>query len=160
MHNSADFLNVWKMESASTLKVFHALTDAKLAQAVVPGSYSLQSLAWHITGSINAIPAYAGFLTVPEKRPAAPATVAGLIAAYEANAARLAAAVQEKGSDAFLAEHADFFGHKMRRGALLSLALMHQAHHRGQMTVLLKQAGLKVPGVYGPSEDDVKDAKK
>jgi hypothetical protein len=26
------------------------------------------------------------------------------------------------------------------------------------MTVLMKQAGLKVPGVYGPSEDDVKAA--
>ncbi|MDR3762856.1 MAG: DinB family protein [Acidobacteriota bacterium] len=159
MHNSADFLNVWKMESASTLKVFRALTDAALPQAVVPGGYTLQSLAWHITGSINAIPAYAGFFPPPEKKPA-PATVAEIVAAYEANSAHLAAAVNEKGSDAFLAESADFFGHKMRRGALLSLAIMHQAHHRAQMTVLLKQAGLKVPGVYGPSEDDVKDAKK
>ncbi len=160
MHNSADFLNVWKMESASTLKVFHALTDAALAQAVVPGGYTLQSLAWHITGSINAIPAHAGFLPAPEKRPPAPATVAELVAAYQANSERLIAAVNEKGSDAFLAESTDFFGHKIRRGAVLSLTLMHQAHHRAQMTVLIKQAGLKVPGVYGPSEDEIKAAKK
>jgi uncharacterized damage-inducible protein DinB len=37
---------------------------------------------------------------------------------------------------------------------------MHQTHHRAQMMVLMKQAGLKVPGVYGPSEDDIKAAKK
>ncbi|MCK4657684.1 MAG: hypothetical protein KAT85_11650, partial [candidate division Zixibacteria bacterium] len=27
-------------------------------------------------------------------------------------------------------------------------------HHRGQMTVLMRQAGLKVPGVYGPSMEE------
>ena len=27
----------------------------------------------------------------------------------------------------------------------------HQIDHRGQMTVLMRQAGLNVPGVYGPS---------
>ena len=31
--------------------------------------------------------------------------------------------------------------------------LHHEIHHRGQMTVLMRQAGLKLPGVYGPSAD-------
>jgi len=31
---------------------------------------------------------------------------------------------------------------------------LHQAHHRGQMTVLMRQAGMKVPGVYGPSKEE------
>lgn len=159
MHNAQDFLNVWKMESATTLKIFNALTDASLAQAVVPGGTSLQWLAWHITGSINTLPAYGGFLAIPEKAPA-PATAAEIVAAYEQNSQRLVAAVEETGTDAFLAETVDFFGHPMRRGALLSLTLSHQVHHRGQMTVLMKQAGLYTPGVYGPSGDDVKAAKK
>jgi uncharacterized damage-inducible protein DinB len=30
----------------------------------------------------------------------------------------------------------------------------HQAHHRGQMTVLMRQAGLTVPGVYGPAREE------
>ena len=29
----------------------------------------------------------------------------------------------------------------------------HQTHHRGQMTVLMRQAGLKVPDVYGPAKE-------
>jgi len=31
---------------------------------------------------------------------------------------------------------------------------LHQTHHRAQMTVLMRQAGLKVPGVYGPSREE------
>ena len=27
-------------------------------------------------------------------------------------------------------------------------------HHRGQMTILMRQAGLLVPGMYGPSKDE------
>ncbi len=32
--------------------------------------------------------------------------------------------------------------------------ITHQAHHRGQMTVLMRLVGLKVPGVYRPSKDE------
>jgi len=30
----------------------------------------------------------------------------------------------------------------------------HPAHHRGQMTVLLRQAGMKVPDINGPAMED------
>ncbi len=29
-----------------------------------------------------------------------------------------------------------------------------ETHHLGQMTELMRQAGLKVPGVYGPSKEE------
>jgi uncharacterized damage-inducible protein DinB len=29
----------------------------------------------------------------------------------------------------------------------------HQTHHRAQMTVLMRQAGLQVPGIYGPVKE-------
>jgi len=32
--------------------------------------------------------------------------------------------------------------------------MMHQSHHRGQMTVLMRQAGLRVPYIYGPAYED------
>ncbi len=31
----------------------------------------------------------------------------------------------------------------------------HLYHHRGQMTVYLRMLGIKVPGMYGPTADDV-----
>jgi uncharacterized damage-inducible protein DinB len=31
----------------------------------------------------------------------------------------------------------------------------HLVHHRGQLTVYLRMAGGKVPGLYGPSADEM-----
>jgi uncharacterized damage-inducible protein DinB len=36
----------------------------------------------------------------------------------------------------------------------LTVLLRHEIHHRAQMTVLMRQAGLRVPGVYGPSREE------
>jgi uncharacterized damage-inducible protein DinB len=46
------------------------------------------------------------------------------------------------------------YGEKWKRGTTLGVLAMHQAHHRGQATVLMRQAGLKVPGVYGPAREE------
>jgi uncharacterized damage-inducible protein DinB len=153
-----DFLSAWKLESSSTLRVFGALSDHSLAQSVGPGGYTLGSLAVHITGSIAKIPAYAGLLPMPTEAPP-PSTVAAIIAAYQHNAQQVADAVAKQWSDAQLGDEIPMFGREFRRGAVLTMLISHQGHHRAQMTVLMRQAGLKVPGVYGPSEDDVAAAK-
>ena len=41
-----------------------------------------------------------------------------------------------------------------KKGQVLTVLIRHQIHHRAQMTVLIRQAGLKVPGVYGPSREE------
>jgi uncharacterized damage-inducible protein DinB len=48
----------------------------------------------------------------------------------------------------------DLYGQKWKRGATLLSLIKHEVHHRGQMTVLMRQAGLKVPGIYGPSKEE------
>jgi len=40
------------------------------------------------------------------------------------------------------------------KGALLRFLIDHQTHHRGQMMVLLRQAGLPVPPVIGPTKEN------
>ena len=40
-------------------------------------------------------------------------------------------------------------------GALLrSIMLNHWYHHRGQLSVYLRQVGAPVPSIYGPSADE------
>lgn len=36
-----------------------------------------------------------------------------------------------------------------------TMVLNHMIHHRGQLTVYLRSTGARVPGLYGPSADDV-----
>jgi uncharacterized damage-inducible protein DinB len=48
----------------------------------------------------------------------------------------------------------DMYGEMWKRGFTLYNLITHQIHHRGQMTVLMRQSGLKVPGFYGPSFEE------
>jgi uncharacterized damage-inducible protein DinB len=57
-------------------------------------------------------------------------------------------------SDEDLARIIDFFGiMQLPTVNLLSIALKHSIHHRGQLSSYLRAAGGKVPGIYGPSGD-------
>jgi len=54
-----------------------------------------------------------------------------------------------------LATEIDFFGvMKMPAVALVSMAIRHSVHHRGQLSSYLRAMGGKVPGIYGPSADE------
>ena len=46
------------------------------------------------------------------------------------------------------------YGEQWPRGLTLYALILHQTHHRAQMTVLMRQAGLVVPGVYGPNREE------
>lgn len=41
-----------------------------------------------------------------------------------------------------------------RVAAIRNMGLNHHYHHRGQMSVYLRLAGVAVPGMYGPSADE------
>ena len=41
-----------------------------------------------------------------------------------------------------------------RAAFLRSIMLNHWYHHRGQLTMYLRQLGVPVPSIYGPSADE------
>jgi uncharacterized damage-inducible protein DinB len=150
-----DFLNDWSYESEATLKVFKNLNDKSLDQKVAPDSRSLGFLAWHIVISLGEMGEKAGLkIIAPPEHSSAPMNAADIVAAYEKAGASVASEVKEKWNDAMLLELIDMYGEKWTRAATLGSLVKHQIHHRAQMTVLMRQAGLKVPGVYGPSREE------
>jgi uncharacterized damage-inducible protein DinB len=46
------------------------------------------------------------------------------------------------------------YGETWKRGQTLLYLMLHNAHHRGQITVLMRQAGLPVVGIYGPAREE------
>jgi uncharacterized damage-inducible protein DinB len=150
----ADFQKAWEHESASTLKVLRALTDASLAQAVSRDDRTLGRLAWHLATTPSEMMERTG-LSVggPSHDSPPPASAAAIASAYETAAKAVADGVAAW-SDATLEVEDDMYGEKWPRGLTLQSLVTHQAHHRGQMTVLMRQAGLKVPGVYGPAREE------
>lgn len=152
-----DFAAAWTQETASTLKVFRSLTDASLAQPVVAGGRTLGFLAWHITCTLAEMGGHAKLNVegpTEKTQPAVPAHAADIAAQYERSAASLLAVVRATWSDAQLPETIPMYGEEWARGLVLTILLNHQWHHRGQMTVLMRQAGVPVPGVCGPSREE------
>ena len=150
-----DFLRNWEYEAESTKKVLASLTDATLKQAVTNDHRTLGRLAWHITQTIPEMMNRTGLKVggIDEHAPV-PAKAADIAMAYAAASDSLATEIKAKWNDAALETEDEMYGEKWKRGITLTSLMMHQAHHRGQMTVLMRQAGLRVPGVYGPALED------
>lgn len=150
-----DFLDDWKQESASTLKVMKALNDDSLRQKVYADGRSLGFLAWHIINTLGEMGSKAGLnIDAPAEHTATPTSAAVLAQAYERTSQSVSENVRKQWNDAMLPEVVDMYGEKWSRGAVLYAIIKHEAHHRGQMTVLMRQANLKVPGVYGPAKEE------
>lgn len=150
-----DFTKIWKEESAATAKVFDALTDVSLSQQVSPSGRTLGKLAWHLTETLQEMPSAAGLtLDFSVDPKSVPARVAQIAAAYRQGSEEVERAVASQWTDSDLDTEVNMYGQQWAKGFVLQVLLMHQAHHRGQMTVLMRQAGLPVPGVCGPSLEE------
>ena len=150
-----DFEEDWWRETASTLKVFRALNDTSLAQRVTPDGRSLGFLAWHIILSLGETGEQTGLnVVLPAGDAPVPNNARDIAEAYRAAAQSITDQVQVRWDDAALTEEVEMFGEKWKRGFALASLLRHQTHHRGQMTVLMRQAGLPVPGVCGPAREE------
>jgi uncharacterized damage-inducible protein DinB len=149
-----DFEQAWKQESESTLKILRALTDASLAQAVGPGGRTLGRLAWHIVLTLPEMMKHAGLAVTGPAEDAPQPRLAEMIRTYESCARAVAQEVKRSWTDAMLDESIPMYGEPWKRGFVLSALIGHQTHHRAQMTVLMRQAGLRVPGIYGPAREE------
>ncbi len=149
-----DFITDWEASSRGTLDVLRAVTDDALTQAIVPGHNSLGWIGWHVTTALGYFTNLLGFRLSPLKSLAQPAAAKAIADQYERYAREIADAA-EQFTDAYLLEEVDVHGTMRPRGAVLRMMMDHQTHHRGQMTVLLRQAGLPVPGVMGPTKEQM-----
>jgi uncharacterized damage-inducible protein DinB len=150
-----DFVAHWKYESGSTQKQMDQLTDQSLAQAVVDGHRTLGRLAWHIVVTIPEMMQRTG-LKLASVDPSAPVpkTAAEIKKAYASVSQQLLEQVQANWKDETLQLEDNMYGEQWKRGMTAMALVKHEVHHRGQMTVLMRQAGLKVPGIYGPSKEE------
>jgi uncharacterized damage-inducible protein DinB len=150
-----DFLRNWEHEAVKTSAIIGALTDGALGQPVAPGHRTLGRIAWHLTQTIPEMMSHTG-LTVAgaDSEAPVPENAAAIKKAYDDASSSLARELKNNWNDGTLEIEDNLYGENWKRGLTLTALIMHQAHHRGQMTVLMRQAGLKVPGIYGPALED------
>jgi uncharacterized damage-inducible protein DinB len=150
-----EFVRTWKSESGFTRRVMDALTDDSLAQPVAEGHRDLGRIAWHIVQTLPELGEKVGLAVEgPEEEAPVPPTADAIARAYRTASAGLLARVRDDWTDETLAVEDPMYGESWARGFSLRVLLNHEIHHRAQMTVLLRQAGVRVPGIYGPAKED------
>jgi len=155
IHTIREFVDQWGEESKKTSRMMAALTDASLAAPVGPDDRNLGRIAWHVAQSIGEIATRTGLvINAPAPEAPVPSTALAIREAYAAAARSLADAVQFAWTDDTLKVQDAMYGETWTRAASLHSIIVHEIHHRGQMSVLLRQAGLRVPGTYGPAREE------
>ncbi|MBP3966436.1 DinB family protein [Paenibacillus lignilyticus] len=149
-----DFIEDYKDESQGTQKLLDLLTDESLTQAVGEGRRTIGQLAWHLihddTGMLRRI----GLdFKAPAAKSEPPQSAAVIAATYRETAASILEAASQWSDEKLLESH-NIFGEVWENGLTMQLFIKHEVHHRGQLTVLMRQAGLPVAGLYGPSKEE------
>lgn len=149
-----DFQRAWTYETEQTVKLFQNLTDESLNQTITEDGRSLGFLAWHLTQTLGEMPALVGLKadapSLESKIPAA----SEIVSAFETAAHSVGEEVVKNWTDETLEIEDAMYGETWKRGMTLFYLILHQAHHRGQITVLMRQARLKVVGIYGPAKEE------
>jgi uncharacterized damage-inducible protein DinB len=159
-HSIEEFEQSWSYEFDATQKQMDQLTDASLAQSGGDGFRPLGEAAWHVVTSIPEMALRTGLkMTAVDPKTPVPATADEIKKAYAAASGELLEQVKTTWDNATLEVEDDMYGQQWKRGTTLAILIKHEIHHRGQMTVLMRQAGLRVIGFYGPSKEEWEDMK-
>jgi uncharacterized damage-inducible protein DinB len=153
--NTKEFVDEWTVESNISLKVLKVITDASLDQRIYQEGRNLAHTAWHMTMMIGGIGSIVGLeVAAPKRGTEMPNSATALVEVYEKAAHSLSEQVSKTLQDSQLVVEVPYFGRSMTIERILHSLILHQCHHRGQLTVLIRQAGLVHPGVYGPTREE------
>jgi len=152
-----------EQEAQTTRRVFERVPDSQLAWRPHAKARTLGELALHVAmvpGGVAELVASASPAQAPRfGTDPSPKSASELIPALDQSIAK-AKAVLGGMDDATLAAtwrmmNGDRELFAIPRVAFLrSIMLNHWYHHRGQLTVYLRELGVPVPSIYGPSADE------
>lgn len=149
------FLNSWEFEANATQKLLNSLTDESLEQEITSENWTLGRIAWHTVAAIRIITSNTDLtFHAPAEDYPVPTSAQFISDSYHQASNAFVQALKAQWTDHTLQESINFIGQQMPNGSLLLFLIQHQNHHRGQMTVLMRQAGLTVPGIYGPAKEE------
>lgn len=164
MMTREDILQELDREATPTRRVLERVVEDKLDWRPHEKSLSLGQLAMHVA----TIPAALARMSTQEKldingrsipRPS-PATTAELLDTFDRNLAEAREIIGSMNGDSLATSWKMVDGDRVlidipRAQFFRSILLNHWYHHRGQLTVYLRQTGALVPAIYGASADEI-----
>lgn len=150
-----DFRTAWDYEAEMTGKALLNLTDVSLGQKVTEDGRTLGFIGWHLAVTLREMLGKVGLtIDAPAEDAECPTSAAEIARLYGIGGKSVGDEVSNNWTAETLLIEDDMYGETWSRGMTLFYLIAHQTHHRGQMTVLMRQAGLRVPGIYGPAKEE------
>jgi uncharacterized damage-inducible protein DinB len=148
-------------ESHATRRVLERIPEDHLEWRPHPTSQSLGQLAMHVAtipGTLAEVSTRPFDVGTPIPRPTAQG-VDQLLETLSRSVSQATEILRSMGDEGLATQWKMFDGERelwsLPRGAFLrSTMLNHWYHHRGQLTVYLRQLGVPLPAVYGDSADE------
>jgi uncharacterized damage-inducible protein DinB len=162
MVTTAKLLQELDQEAQATRRLLERIPDDQLDWQPHAKSMTLGRLAMQIAtlpGGIAEISTWPSFdVSIEQPQPSA-ANSAELLAALDESLARARTVLSGMGDEALSTPWRLVNGDREimtipRAGLLRTIMLNHWYHHRGQLTVYLRELDVPLPGIYGPSADE------
>jgi hypothetical protein len=153
-----------KMEAASTKKILERVPTDNNDWKPHAKSMKMGSLANHVAE----LPGWIAMILTTEEldlskmdyKPVIPASTAELVSKLDENVSKALGALENASDEDFgknwTLRNGEHVIYTMPRITVIrSMAYSHHYHHRGQLSVYLRLLDIPIPGMYGPSYDDM-----
>ncbi len=153
------FIHTWDAEAAKTARILASIPADKYDFKPDAEGRSLGELAWHLAESDTYAPfsIERGEFSFGVRPPGIerPKTIEEMAPKFQRLHEESVARVR-KLEDADLDRTMQFFTGPMTiRDLLWNVILFHQIHHRGQLSLLIRLAGSRPAGMYGPVREEM-----
>ncbi|MGE0639644.1 MAG: DinB family protein [Thermoanaerobaculia bacterium] len=161
---STGFLSDYDFEMAGTRRALERVPLERYDWMPHPKSFSLGRLSNHLVGlqlwARATMASHELDLLNPGFERTDYRTTEALVAGFDAELARVRSAIAAASDEEMLTPWTLRRGDQLlftlpRAAVLKGMVLHHTIHHRGQLTVYLRLLDVPVPGLYGPSADEV-----
>jgi uncharacterized damage-inducible protein DinB len=151
-----------EQEAQTTRRVLERVPDSKLTWRPHKKARTLGELALHVAmvpGAVAELVATQSTVQAPQFTEQSPKSAAELIPALDESIAKAKKVLGGMDDTALMATWRMMKGERelfaLPRIALLrSIMLNHWYHHRGQLSVYLRELDVPIPSIYGPSADE------
>jgi uncharacterized damage-inducible protein DinB len=155
-------LQEFEQETQTTRRVLERVPDNQLAWRPHEKARTLGELALHVAmvpGGVAELVASPSPAQAPKFTDPSPKSASELIPALDHSIAKVKKVLGGMDDAALMATWRLMQGDREllavpRVAMLRSVMLNHWYHHRGQLTVYLRELGVPIPSIYGPSADE------
>ena len=151
-----------EQEASTTRRVLERVPESKLTWKPHPKARTLGQLALHVAmvpGAVAEFVAQPSPVQAPQFTDPSPASAAELVPMLDASVSKARRLLEKMDDSTVLATWRMMQGDREllaipRIAMLRAIMLNHWYHHRGQLSVYLRELDVPLPSIYGPSADE------